>query len=205
MGGRGIGTGFNLIATSGRDVEFDAKLELQLLLSEVGDDSAKVWESGVSGLILANTRLEPREATRRLRDLLSERPFDFKLLRRIIPVEVWMETDLKKIEEVCAKLSESIKTTETFRVTVEKRRSRLRSREVIEAAARHVDARVDLEKPDRIILIQVVGGETGVSLLGSEKEILNVDKALLEKIDEESNPLSTTEDQLPRGSFPQDR
>jgi len=34
-----------------------------------------------------------------------------------------------------------------------------------------------------------VGGETGVSLLGSEKEILNVDKALLEKIDEESNPL----------------
>lgn len=205
MGGRGIGTGFNLIATSGRDVEFDAKLELQLLLSEVGDDSAKVWESGVSGLILANTRLEPREATRRLRDLLSERPFDFKLLRRIIPVEVWMETNLKKIEEACAKLSESIKTTETFRVTVEKRRSRLRSREVIEAAARHVDARVDLEKPDRIILIQVVGGETGVSLLGSEREILNVDKALLEKIDEESNPLSTTEDQLPRGSFPQDR
>ncbi|MFQ5871377.1 MAG: THUMP domain-containing protein [Candidatus Geothermarchaeales archaeon] len=205
MGGRGIGTGFNLIATSGRDVEFDAKLELQLLLSEVGDDSAKVWESGVSGLILANTRLEPREATRRLRDLLSERPFDFKLLRRIIPVEVWMETNLKKIEEACAKLSESIKTTETFRVTVEKRRSRLRSRELIEAAARHVDARVDLEKPDRIILIQVVGGETGVSLLGSEREILNVDKALLEKIDEESNPLSTTEGQLPSGSFPQDR
>ena len=205
MGGRGIGTVFNLVATSGRDVEFDAKLELQLLLSEVGDDSAKVWESGVSGLILANTRLEPREATRRLRALLSERPFDFKLLRRIIPVEVWMETDLKKIEEACAKLSESIKTTETFRVTVEKRRSRLRSRELIEAAARHVDARVDLEKPDRIILIQVVGGETGVSLLGSEKEILNVDKALLENLDEESNPLSTTEDQLPSGSFPQDR
>lgn len=205
MGGRGIGTVFNLIATSGREVEFDAKLELQLLLSEVGDDSAKVWESGVSGLILANTRLEPREATRRLRDLLSERPFDFKLLKRIIPVEVWMETDLKKIEEACAKLSKRIQTTETFRVTVEKRRTRLRSRELIEAAARHVDARVDLEKPDRIILIQVVGGETGVSLLGSEKEILNVDKAFLEKIDEESNLLSTTEDQVPSGSFPQDR
>jgi tRNA acetyltransferase TAN1 len=172
---------FNLIATSGRGMEFDAKLELERLLLEIGDEEAEVWESGIGGLILGRTNLGPKEAVAGLRTLVDDRPFDFRLLRRVIPLEVHIETDLEKIERECTKLSERIQEEESFRVTVEKRHTDLGRRELIEAAAKNVDSPVDLEQPDWILLVEVVGDETGISLLGREEEILNVTDALRER------------------------
>lgn len=171
---------FNLLATCGRDVEFEAVFELKRLLSLVGDAEGEAWESGVKGLIIGSTGLEPREAIDRLRSLLLEDPWEFNVLRRIIPIERVVETDLAKIGEACREIAAGIKAEDTFRVTVEKRRARLGSREVIEEAARHVKARVDLEKPDKIILIEIVGGQTGISLLEGERDILNVTRDILE-------------------------
>ena len=54
---------------------------------------------------------------------------------------------------------------ETFRVTVEKRFTNLHSRELVEAAAADIKNRVDLETPDKILLIEVLGGLTGMALI----------------------------------------
>ena len=54
---------------------------------------------------------------------------------------------------------------ETFRVTVEKRFTALHSKDIIEAAAGDIKRRADLENPDKILLIEVIGALTGLSLL----------------------------------------
>ena len=76
-----------------------------------------------------------------------------------------MEAKPEKIAEVVEKLSSKIPEDARFRVTVEKRHTSLSSRELIEAAASKVDRKVDLENPDWIVLIEVLGGVAGVSVL----------------------------------------
>ena len=48
---------------------------------------------------------------------------------------------------------------------MEKRFTSLHTRELIEAVAMGIDRKVDLENPDKILLIEVVGGLTGMSLI----------------------------------------
>ncbi len=62
-------------------------------------------------------------------------------------------------------LAAQIRENETFRVTVEKRFTELSSNEIIEAAAANIEREVDLANPDKIVLIEVVGGFTGISVL----------------------------------------
>ncbi|MCK4668737.1 RNA methyltransferase, partial [Candidatus Bathyarchaeota archaeon] len=54
---------------------------------------------------------------------------------------------------------------ETFRVTVEKRFTQMSSREVIEATAVNVKRNVNLDNPDKILLVEIIGGLTGVSVI----------------------------------------
>ena len=72
-----------------------------------------------------------------------------------------MEEIKRQSQELAARIGEE----ETFRVTVEKRFTTLHSKDIIEAAAGDINSKADLENPDRILLIEVLGALTGVSLL----------------------------------------
>ncbi len=54
---------------------------------------------------------------------------------------------------------------DTFRVTVEKRHNSLGSMQIVKAIAGQISNKVDLENPAWVILVQVLGGVTGVSVL----------------------------------------
>ncbi len=172
-------TSFNLIATCGKDMEFDAAFELRRLLSMLGDTEAEIWESEIKGLILGSTRQDPNSIVVGLRKLLKEKPWEFRLLRRVIPIEIVVKTDLNEISMACKQLSREIDAHKTFRITLEKRHSKITSKDIIDAAAEHVSSPVDLKNPDKVILIEVVGNLTGISLLEAEKSILNINKELL--------------------------
>lgn len=171
---------FNLIATCPRNREFEAVNELEQILFDLGDEKAKAWESEVKGLILACTNFGPFEAIEKIRKYIKEGPWRVRVLKRIIPIEFVVKTDLEIISKLCReKISSRISPSETFRITLEKRHTDLSSREIIDAAAKQINAKVDLENPQKIILIEVVGNATGISLLKSEDQILNVTKELL--------------------------
>jgi len=167
---------FNLIATSERGYESDACSELWMLLRVVGDEWPVVDRSPVRGLILARTALDPVEAVRRLRGELRRRPTDFRTILRVMPIEEVKPTDLEGIVVAANGLASKIGSSESFRITVEKRRTHLRSREVIDAVAAGVNRKVDLEHPDWVILIEIVGRFTGVSVIRPDA-LLNVQKA----------------------------
>ncbi|MFQ6053053.1 MAG: THUMP domain-containing protein [Candidatus Bathyarchaeia archaeon] len=166
---------FNLIATSERGRESEACSELWMMLRAVGDEKPIVDRSPVRGLILARTNLEPVEAVRRLRDELLRSPDDFQALLRVLPIERVIPTDLDGMTAEVKKRASRIGSGESFRVTVEKRRTKLRSREIIEAVAAGIDRRVDLEHPDWVVLIEIVGRLTGVSVV-RPGSLLNIQK-----------------------------
>lgn len=156
---------FNLIATTNRREESRGCAELWMLLRDLGDPKPRVDRSRVHGLIIAKTTLDPLETIGKLREELGRRPESFQYLIRVIPVEVVIPTEKEGMRGTVLSLSERIEEGESFRVTVEKRRTDLRSREIIEAVAEGINRKVDLENPDWVVLIEVVGKYTGVSFL----------------------------------------
>mgnify|MGYP001144629657 CR=1 FL=1 len=166
---------FNLLATTSRGNERNACSELWYLLGETGDSMPIVEKTGVSGLIAAKTSLNPVEAIEKLRKILNERPYEFRYTLRIIPVEKVTRTDLGEIQRMATELGSKIGKNETFRVTVEKRFTETPTRDIIEAAASNIERKVNLSNPDKILLIEVVGGLTGVSVIRPD-EILTVMK-----------------------------
>jgi tRNA acetyltransferase TAN1 len=156
---------FNLLVTTARGNEEEASSEIWYLLGEIGDTAAKVDRTGISGVIAAKTAFEPLEVIEKLRGLLKERPYEFRYSFRIIPIEKVVRTDLGEVQRVITELATKIKDNETFRITVEKRFTTTSTKDLIEAAATNIERKVDLNKPDKIVLVEVVGGLTGVSVI----------------------------------------
>jgi len=156
---------FNLLVTTARGNEEEASSEIWYLLGEIGDTAAKVDKTGVSGLIAAKTMFDSLEVIEKLRGLLKERPYEFRYSFRIIPIEKVVRTDLTEIQNVVMGLASKIEENESFRVTVEKRFTETSTKDLIEAAALNIERKVDLNKPDKIVLIEVVGRLTGISII----------------------------------------
>ncbi len=170
---------FNLLVTTTRGNEADACSEMWYLLGELGDSAAKVDKTGVSGLIAAKSSLCPLEAIQKFRQILRERPYEFRYSLRIIPIQKVTRSDLAEIERIATEFAAEIEENETFRVTVEKRFTGLSSKEIIDAAAANIKRKVNLISPDKIILVEVVGGFTGISVL-EPSDIISTVKEKLE-------------------------
>jgi len=125
---------FNLLITTSRGNEDDVCSEIWYLLRDIGDEAATVEKTGVSGLIAVKTSFNPFEVVGKLREILKERPYEFRYSLRIIPIEKTIRTDLKEIRRVATEMGSRIGENESFRVTVEKRFTEISKRDIIEAA-----------------------------------------------------------------------
>jgi len=166
---------FNLIISCARGLENDACSEIWFLLGEIGDRDSEVEKTEISGLVVAKTSLDPFQAVRKLKEMFRKSPAEFRYTLKVVPIEIVVPTKLELIEQAATELSRKIGENETFRVTVEKRHTELSTKEIIEAAARHVDRKVNLEKPDKILLIEVMGKATGISIIEHD-DILSIAK-----------------------------
>jgi len=166
---------FNLLISTSRGNENNACSEIWFLLGELGDRESLVDRTEVSGLIVAKTNLDPFKAVEGLRNLLKERPWEFRYILKVLPIEIVARTRIDEIKKAVAKLHHKILENETFRVTVEKRHSNISTRDLIEVAVENLDRKVDLSNPDKIILIEVLGRLTGISVI-KPNDILSVTK-----------------------------
>jgi tRNA acetyltransferase TAN1 len=166
--------GFNLIATTARGNERPMINEILFLLKEtLGDPQAQAAKTKIRGLIVAKTVLDPSFVIEKLREILSERPYELRYALRILPIQKVVPSDVEEIKNAAVELSARIGENETFRVTVEKRFTSLHTKDLIEAGAGNLKQKVELENPDKIVLIEVLGAQTGVSVI-KPNEILAV-------------------------------
>jgi tRNA acetyltransferase TAN1 len=93
----------------------------------------------------------------------------------VIPIEKVLRTDLSEIQRIATELGSKIGKKEAFRVTVEKRFTETPTSDIIDAAAANIENKVDLNEPDKILLVEIVGGFTGISVI-KPNDILSVMK-----------------------------
>ena len=148
---------------------------LYLLKETLADQTTEASKTGARGLIAARTALNPCDVIDKFKAILHERPYEFRYALRIIPVEKVVETNLEALGLASAELAARMGENESFRVTVEKRFTTLHAQEIIEAVATRIKNPVHLDNPDRVLLVEVVGKYTGLSLVKPEL-ILSVPK-----------------------------
>lgn len=145
------------------------------LLGEVGDRGSTIDTTSVIGLVVAKTKLDPIKAVRDLRALLKERPWEFKYALKLVPVQKVVEAKLEEIKQAALSLGSAIGEKEKFRITVEKRHTDLSSKTIIDTVAKGIERTVDLDSPDRILLIEIIGQLAGLALIETE-DVLSVER-----------------------------
>jgi tRNA acetyltransferase TAN1 len=166
---------FNILATTERIDERRAGGELWMLLRAAGDESPVVDKMGIWGIIVARTHLEPAMAVAKVREEFLKKPDSIQAIFRVIPIQRLVPTKLEEIVKATKELSATINTDESFRITVEKRRTHLGSHEIIDAVAEGINRKVNLDDPDWVVLVETTGRKTGVSVV-RPANILNVQK-----------------------------
>ena len=165
----------NLIITCARHLEGDAEEEIIDILDELGDSDVKISVSSMSGIITVQTKLDPIEVVRKMKETLLDEPWSIRYCLRVIPVQKVVETNIEEIEKTISSMSDQIEEKESYRILIEKRNSDISSKEIITKIANGIKNKVSLDFPDKIILIEILGGMTGISIL-KEVDILSIEK-----------------------------
>jgi tRNA acetyltransferase TAN1 len=159
----------NLLVTTFRYKESDASDELSQLLDMLGDKEPSIEITSISGIILANTLLDPFQIVQNCREMVKNEPWKFRYVLRIIPLEKICRAEIIEIHNVVKQLCPKIGRHETFMVMIEKRHTKLRSKEIISTVTSDIDRKVNLDNPNWIILIQIVNRLAGISILRSNQ------------------------------------
>ena len=165
----------NLIVTCARNLEGEAEEEIMDILDELGDPDVKISVSNMSGIITVQTKLDPIEVVGKMKEILLDEPWSIRYCLRVIPIQKIVETNLEKIEECISSISDKIEDNESYRILIEKRNSDISSKEIITNIANQIKNKVSLDYPDKIILIEILGIVTGISLI-KKSDILSLEK-----------------------------
>ncbi|MDC1136368.1 THUMP domain-containing protein [Nitrosopumilus sp.] len=165
----------NLIVTCARHLEGDTEDELIDILDELGDSDVKISVSSMSGIITAETKLDPIQVVRKMKEMLLDEPWSIRYCLRVIPIERVIETGIEEIEKTISSMSNQIEEKESYRILIEKRNSDISSKEVITKVANKIKNKVSLDFPDKIILIEILGIVTGISII-KKSDILSLEK-----------------------------
>ena len=165
----------NLIITCARHLEPETEEELISILEEFGDSDVKVSITNMPGILIAETKLDPIDVVRKIKEMLLDEPWSVRYCLRIIPIQKVIETKIEEIEKSIVELSDQILDDETYRISIEKRNSNVSSKEIITKIADKIKNKVSLEFPDKVLLIEILGNITGISIL-KKSDILSIEK-----------------------------
>jgi len=166
----------NLIITCARSLESETKNEISKILDELGDQEPEILNVGMRGILMVNTVIEPSKIIAYIKNKMIEEPWLIRYCLRIIPIQIITETEIDKIKQNVIKLKDTIQKNDSYRITIEKRNTSISSNEIITEVAEIFPNKVSLNQPDWIILIEIIGNETGISILKND-ELFSLDKA----------------------------
>jgi len=166
----------NLIITYARSLESETKNEIKKILDELGDQEPEILNVGMRGILMVDTIIEPSKIIDWVKNKIVEEPWLIRYCLRIIPVQSITETNIDKIKQNVIKLKDSIQKNDSYRITIEKRNTSLSTNEIITEVAKIFPNKVSLNKPDLIVLIEILGDKTGISIL-KDSELFSLDKS----------------------------
>ena len=166
----------NLIVTCARNLESETKNEIKKILDELGDQEPEILNVGMRGILMVNTIIEPSKIIDWVKNKIIEEPWLIRYCLRIIPIQRITNTEIDKIKQNVIKLKDTIQKNDSYRITIEKRNTSISSNEIITEVAEIFPNKVSLNQPDWIVLIEIIGDETGISILKND-ELFSLDKS----------------------------
>ena len=166
----------NLIVTCARNLESETKNEIKKILDELGAQEPEILNVGMRGILMVNTIIEPSKIVDWVKNKIIEEPWLIRYCLRLIPIQSMTETEIDKITQNVIKLKDTIQKNDSYRITIEKRNTSISSNEIITEVAKIFPNKVSLNQPDWIVLIEILGNETGISILKND-EMFSLDKA----------------------------
>jgi tRNA acetyltransferase TAN1 len=163
-----------MVSTS-RGNEKNTCSEMWYLLGEVGDRGSNIETTPVIGLVVAKTKLDPIKAIQGLRELFRQRPWEFKYTLKIVPIQRVLPAQISEIQNGAVTIASEIAQNEKFRITIEKRHTGLSSKAIIDTVAKKIDRVVELETPDKILLIEIIGELAGLAVI-TPTDILSIER-----------------------------
>jgi tRNA acetyltransferase TAN1 len=165
----------NLIITCARHLETETRREITDILEKMGDSEPIISITNMSGILTAETKIEPIEVIKKIKEMILDEPWCIRYCLRVIPVQKITETKIESIDDGISDLIKLISNEESYRISIEKRNSNISSQELISNIAKKIKNKVSLEFPDKIILIEVLGNKTGIAIV-KKTDILSVEK-----------------------------
>jgi len=155
--------GFKLLATCATGKEEQAEVELlDALLRR--DRTAEVVRPGFPGVLLVRSSLQPDEAYQLVRSM------EMAYVRSVVPLHAVVPARPDAIREACLRLARGVLGPGVrFAVRCRRRGRAIRSGHELEVAVgaalrEATGAQVDLEEPDVVVRIEVVGEIAGISI-----------------------------------------
>jgi len=161
---------FNLLVSCPWAMSGAAIREVAGLLKMLGDGKPVIKRTAARGIIGVKTSVDARIVVQELGSILRDDPMVFRYTLKWVPIDLWVNSDLESMREAVLTLRDRIKPGECWRMTVEKRRYTQYHRiDIIKELAKLVDERVDLKNPDKIIRVDIIGRNAGVSVLSPQQ------------------------------------
>ena len=126
------------------------------------------------GLITALTEIDAKTVIRKIQKISKKNPHFFQYVLKIIPIDFVCETNTKILTNLIQDHYKTfIKERDSFKIELKRRKhEKIERNTLIERIAVGIHNKVDLENPDKVIRIEVLGNFSGVSFLG-KKEIIH--------------------------------
>jgi len=164
----------NLIMTSAKGLEARASAEFKEVALLSGMRKVSIERSAYDGVLEVEAE-DPKALRAFITEYVRSEPFKVRFVMRVIPVDQVVDTKLEDIVAAVKGNSSLIGPSDSFRITIEARDSPYSDKQLIDAIADAVDRKVNLDSPDKVVLIQIFGEYTCVSVI-SPGEILSVPK-----------------------------
>ncbi len=129
------------------------------------------------GLLTALTEINAKLVTRKIRKLLKEKSHFFQYILKIIPIDFVCETNTKiLVNLIHHHCNTFIKEQDSFKIELKRRKHEKIERDtLIERIAAGIHNKVDLENPDKVIRIEILGNFSSVSFLQKNDIVHKVD------------------------------
>ncbi len=165
----------NLIVTFDPNHRGTAELELREVLKQAGE-KPQIGQTEIEGLFKVAVS-NARQAVAKIRSLCRSNPNLFSVTHHFTPIDHWCPSDVPAMQKLIKQASAGIGQDEKWKMGLNKRHwDKLEGVQLIIKLTDVVDRKtVDLDNPDKIVQVEIIGKEAGIALL-TPKDLLDVAK-----------------------------
>ncbi|HVO77697.1 MAG TPA: THUMP domain-containing protein [Methanomassiliicoccales archaeon] len=167
---------YNLLVTYHGSLEGLGETEVRTRLQEAGAGLEELKRSDVEGVFLCKVSGDPKKVVADVRTICVGQPDLFHETHHWTPVERWVRTDMAEMAKAAGELGAGISPTDSWMLVLRKRKTPLHTMDLVKLLTDPIDrGRVDLKHPDKMLVVEIMGETTGMSLVAKD-QLLDVNK-----------------------------